>query len=196
MSVATVDHNSGQSDWDELLRLLYEMDTPEGCKAEIVEGVITVAPPPSNGHTLIASALHRALVLAELPDGCEVFQNLDVITPRREGYYIPDLVVADRALLASPETVRAADAELVVEITSPSNARHDRVPKRIGYAVAGVPLYLLVDAYAEGGPTVTLYGEPSGEMYRVLQAGKFGDTFHLPEPFGFDLDTAGFLAEG
>ncbi|GAA2395735.1 hypothetical protein GCM10010420_21590 [Streptomyces glaucosporus] len=47
-----------------------------------------------------------------------------------------------------------------VEITSPSNARHDRISEAAGYARAGVPLYLMVDRWAPGGPTVTLYGEP------------------------------------
>ncbi|MDT0323468.1 Uma2 family endonuclease [Streptomyces millisiae] len=195
MSVATVEyHCDGRPDvsWDELLGVLDEFDTPDGFKAEIIEGVITLAPPPSNGHTYIATELHEALVLAKLPKGLGVIQNLGVVTPRREGYYIPDLVVAKKALMISPEKIQAADVELVVEITSPSNARHDRLAKRVGYAVAGVPLYLLVDAFADGGPTVTLYGEPNGEMYRVLQAGKFGDTFHLPEPFDLDLDTAGW----
>ncbi|TDC08721.1 Uma2 family endonuclease [Streptomyces sp. 8K308] len=193
MSVATVDHNSGgQPDWDELLRVLYEMDTPEGCKAEIVEGVITVAPPPSNGHTSIASRLHELFVLSKLPASLGAYQNLGLTVPRRVGFYIPDLVVADRALLDTPEPVRATDVELVVEITSPGNARHDRVAKQAGYAAAGAPLYLLVDSFANGGPTVTLFSEPDDNVYRRLQAGKFGDTFHLPEPFGLDLDTAGF----
>lgn len=193
MSVATVEYESdGQPDWDELLRVLYAMDTPEGCKAEIVEGVITVAPPPSNGHTCIASELHELFVLSKLPASLGVYENLGVTVPRRVGFYIPDLVVADRALLATPEPVRAVDVELVVEITSPSNARHDRVAKQAGYAAAEVPLYLLVDSFANGGPTVTLFSEPGDNVYRRLQAGKFGDTFHLPEPFDLDLDTAGW----
>ncbi|MFD5320602.1 Uma2 family endonuclease [Streptomyces sp. NPDC127098] len=190
MSVATVDDNHGR--FEDLLRAWEKLDAPEGYRAEIIEGIITLARRPSNSHTSIASALHRALVLADLPGSLGVFQNLSVVVPRREGCYIPDLVVAAEALLESPELVRAADVELVVEITSPGTARHDRLAKRVGYAVAGVPLYLLVDAFADGGPTVTLYGEPNGEMYRGLQTGKFGDTFHLPEPFDLGLDTAGW----
>lgn len=46
--------------------------------------------------------------------------------------------------------------------------------------------------WAPGGPTATLYGEPKGEVYRVLGAVKFGDPIKLPEPFGITIDTGEF----
>ncbi|MFF4425875.1 hypothetical protein ACFY04_34745 [Streptomyces sp. NPDC001549] len=73
-----------------------------------------------------------------------------------------------------------------------SNASHDRIAKAAGYAQAGIPLYLLIDAHAPGGATITLYGEPGNAVYRVLQAGKFGETFHLPAPFDLKPDTSVF----
>ncbi len=88
--------------------------------------------------------------------------------------------------------VPAALAELVVEVTSQSNARHDRVSKPAAYATAGIPLCLLVDRWAPGGPTVTLYDEPKGDVYRVLSAAKFGDPVRLPEPFDLTIDTSEF----
>lgn len=39
---------------------------------------------------------------------------------------------------------------------------------------------------------MTLYGEPKGDVHRVLRAGKFGDPIELPEPFAFTLDTSVF----
>lgn len=39
---------------------------------------------------------------------------------------------------------------------------------------------------------MTLYGEPTGDVYRVLRAGKFGDAITLPEPFDLTLDTGVF----
>ena len=71
-------------------------------------------------------------------------------------------------------------------------AGHDRIVKPAGYAQAGVPLCLLVDAHAPGGPTVPLYGEPVGEVYRVHTAVKTGEDIHLPAPFELTLDTADF----
>lgn len=83
-------------------------------------------------------------------------------------------------------------AELVVEVTSKSNARHDRVSKPAAYAAAGIPLYLLADARATDGPTVTLYGEPKEDVHRPLRSVKFGEPIELPAPFDLVIDTAEF----
>ncbi|MEU5580083.1 Uma2 family endonuclease [Streptomyces huasconensis] len=191
MSALTVGHEPGQ-DWDDLVRLWEEMEWPEGSKVEIIEGVITVSPAPANQHNLIAARLQRKL-LSAIPDDWNVFQTQAVSVPSRLAMLIPDLVVAPEAVVEGPGTcIPAAAAELVVEVTSPSNARHDRVSKPAAYAAAGIPLYLLIDRWAPGGPTITLYGEPAGDVHRVLQACKFGDTVRLPEPFGLDLDTSAF----
>ncbi|WP_405678862.1 Uma2 family endonuclease [Streptomyces sp. NBC_00868] len=195
MSALTVQHEPrGGDSWDALVRLWEETDWPEGCKVEIIEGIITVAPTPANQHNLIAGEVQRKLY-SVLPDDGGIYQTQSVAVPSRKGMFIPDLLVMPTEVLSESESVYyvpAAAAELVVEITSPSNASHDRIAKVAGYAQAGVPLYLLIDAFAGGGPTVTLYGEPSDAVYRVLQAGKFGDTFRLPAPFGVDLDTSLF----
>ncbi|WP_412077024.1 Uma2 family endonuclease [Streptomyces xanthophaeus] len=193
MSALTVQHEpvSGDS-WEGLVRLWEGMDAPEGCKVEIIEGIITVAPTPANQHNLIAAKVQRRLY-SVLPEDWDIHQTQSVSIPSRKGMFIPDLLVLPSDVLSGAEYyVSAAEAELVVEITSPSNASHDRIAKAAGYACAGVPLYLLIDAFAPGGPTVTLFGEPSGDVYRVLQAGKFGETFHLPEPFDLKLDTSVF----
>jgi Uma2 family endonuclease len=88
--------------------------------------------------------------------------------------------------------VPAGEAELVVEVTSKSNANHDRIKKAHGYAVAGVPLYLLLDAWQSGRPTATLYGEPQSGTYRVLSSVEYGEELTLPAPFELALDTGIF----
>ncbi|MBT2402324.1 MULTISPECIES: Uma2 family endonuclease [unclassified Streptomyces] len=192
MSALTVQHEPrGGDSWEELVRLWHETDAPEGCKVEIIEGIVTVAPPPVGKHSLIAAKLLRCLI-AVIPEEWDFHQTLGVAIPSRSGLYIPDLLVAPDDVVESAPFIPAAAAELVVEITSPSNASHDRIAKAAGYAHGGVPLYLLIDAFAPGGPTITLYGEPANGVYRVLQAGKFGDTFRLPAPFDVELDTSVF----
>ncbi|UUU31322.1 Uma2 family endonuclease [Streptomyces sp. CA-210063] len=195
MSALTVDHTTASGhEWDDLVRIWQETDAPEGCKVEIIEGIVTVAPPPSNAHNDIADLVQRRLY-REIPEDWGIYQTLGTAVPSRAGLYIPDLAVAPRAALyaeGSDNYIPAAAAELVVEITSKSNASNDRIKKAAGYAQAGVPLYLLIDSWAPGGPTVTLYGEPKGDVYRVLRAGKFGDAIELPEPFAFTLDTSVF----
>jgi hypothetical protein len=81
---------------------------------------------------------------------------------------------------------------LVAEITSQSNANHDRIFKVHGYAQAGVPLYLLLDAWRDGRPTATLYGKPESATYRLLDCVEYGVKLTLPEPFGLTIDTAEF----
>ncbi|MFF0679106.1 Uma2 family endonuclease [Streptomyces tendae] len=191
MSALTVSQEPDQN-WDDLVRFWEEMDWPEGSKVEIIEGIITVSPAPGLPHNVIAARIHRRL-LSVIPEDREIFQTLAIAVPSRLGMLIPDLVVTPLPDYTESDThIPAALAELVVEVTSKSNARHDRISKPAAYATAGIPLYLLVDRWAPGGPTATLYGEPKGDVYRVLSAAKFGDPLTLPAPFDLTLDTSEF----
>ncbi|MER6328649.1 Uma2 family endonuclease [Streptomyces sp. NPDC001034] len=191
MSALTVSQDPDQS-WDDLVRFWEEMKWPEGSKVEIIEGIITVSPSPAFRHNVITERVQRRLY-SVIPDDWGVFQTLAIAVPSRLGMFIPDLLVAPVGDCAETDThIPAALAELVVEVTSRSNARHDRVSKPAAYATAGIPLYLLIDRWAPGGPTATLYGEPRGEVYRVLSAVKFGDPLKLPAPFDVTIDTGEF----
>ncbi|NBM15230.1 Uma2 family endonuclease [Streptomyces sp. GC420] len=183
----------GGYDWDEAVRLWEEADWPEGCKVEIIEGIVTVAPPPSEQHNDTADLVHRRLY-GMIPEDWGVYQTLGLILPEASGLFVPDLAVVPRAALRrnDGQHVPADAAELVVEITSKSNANHDRIKKAHGYAKAGVPLYLLLDAWHSGRPSATLYGEPENGTYRVLESVEYGEKLTLPDPFGADLDTAPF----
>ncbi|MGW6394777.1 Uma2 family endonuclease [Streptomyces sp. NPDC055103] len=178
--------------WEDLVRRWESMDWPEGCKVEIIEGIITVAPSPTFRHNLTASKVHRRLY-SVIPEEWEVLQTQSIAVPARSGMLIPDLLVVPADVLSGPGSYIPAEAALLIaEVTSPSNANHDRIKKAAAYAQAAIPLYLLIDAYAPGGPTVTLYGEPKGNVYRTLHAVKFGGKIHLPAPFDLTLDTAEF----
>ncbi|GGU22463.1 Uma2 family endonuclease [Streptomyces daghestanicus] len=191
MSALTVSQDPEQS-WDDLVRFWEEMEWPEGSKVEIIEGIITVSPAPAVRHNVIAARIARRLYPV-ISEDWEIFQTLAIAVPSRLGMLIPDLVVAPVPDDGESDShIPASLAELVVEVTSRSNARHDRVTKPAACATAGIPLYLLVDRWAPGGPTVTLYGEPRGDVYRTLHAGRFGDPVELPAPFGLRLDTSEF----
>lgn len=194
MSALTVDHTTASGhEWDDLVRIWQETDAPEGCKVEIIEGIVTVAPPPSNAHNDIADLVQRRLYEV-IPKEWGIYQTLGTAVPSRDGLYIPDIAVAPKQVLRTEKGnyIPAVAAELIVEITSKSNASNDRIKKAAGYAQAGVPLYLLIDNWAPGGPTITLYGEPQGDVYRVLSAAKFGETIKLPAPFDLAVDTSEF----
>ncbi|MFE7456254.1 Uma2 family endonuclease [Streptomyces sp. NPDC057554] len=179
-------------DWDDLVRIWEETDAPEGCKVEIIEEIVTVAPPPSKDHSTTAALLQRSLYTV-IPEDWGIYQVLGVALPGQGGIYVPDLVVMPRSAVSGPGYhVPAAEARLVVEITSRANANHDRVSKVNGYAKAGVELFLLLDPWHSGRPTATLYGEPEGGTYRVLETVEYGGKISLPEPFALDLDTGVF----
>ncbi|MFH8348005.1 Uma2 family endonuclease [Streptomyces sp. NPDC018045] len=121
--------------------------------------------------------------------------NSRVTHPLRGRLFIADLVVVPDDIpdrVEGGEDVPLTAAEPVVEITSPDNASCDRLNKAAAYAEAGVPLYLLIDRFAPPGPTVTLFGEPEDAVYQELQAVKFGEDIHLPEPFDLTIDTSVF----
>ncbi|MEU1671665.1 Uma2 family endonuclease [Streptomyces roseifaciens] len=181
-----------EAEWEQALRTWEGVNPPEGCKVEIIEGIITVAPPPESDHNDTADELQRALY-SVIPRDWGIYQTQGLVVPDRLGLYVPDLAVIPKKLLPPPrQRLSAGAAKLIVEITSRSNANHDRVEKVHGYAQAGVPLYLLLDPWHSGRPTATLYGEPEGGTYRVLETVKYGDGIHLPKPFDIDIDTSLF----
>ncbi|MFE1751326.1 Uma2 family endonuclease [Streptomyces anandii] len=191
MSALTVSQDPGQG-WDDLVRFWEGMEWPEGSKVEIIEGIVTVSPAPAARHNVIAARIQRRLY-SVIPEDWEIFQTLAVAVPSRLGMLVPDLVVAPLQECAESDThVPAALAELVVEVTSKSNASHDRISKAAAYAAAGIPFYLLVDSWAPDRPTVTLYGEPKGDVYRPLVTAKFGEPVKIPAPFNVVIETSEF----
>ncbi|CAM5239267.1 Uma2 family endonuclease OS=Streptomyces alboniger OX=132473 GN=CP975_21930 PE=4 SV=1 [Streptomyces alboniger] len=183
----------GGTCWNEIVRIWEETDAPEGSKVEIIEGVVTVSPPPSEEHNDTAELLQLSLYPA-VPEGCGIYQTLGLAVPETAGLFQPDLCVVPRVALRRGTRVHAGEAELVVEVTSRSNANHDRIKKVHGYAQAGVPLYLLLDPWHSGRPTATLYGAPQDGTYRVLASVEYGEKLTLPEPFDLEIDTGVFPA--
>lgn len=183
-----------RSTWDQLVEAWRELDVPEGWRAEIIEERIVMTPPPGRPHNRIASRLTKALARI-IPDDWDIYQTEGVSVPLRSSLFIPDLMVIPQDRMPAdddPEPTPAERALLVVEITSKGNADTDRKTKLWSYAHAGVPLYLLIDRFADGGPAVELYIDPDGGAYQESHRVPFGKPIPLPEPFGFELTTAEF----
>lgn len=190
------DRNAGGPTWDYLLQSWRDLDVPEGWRAEIDGGQITLVPPPHRHHNGIAAKVQRALY-GILPPEREVYQTLGIHITALDKLYVPDLVVAPSALVDDvaaevSDPVDAAEALLVVEITSKCNADDDRKKKLWAYAHAPVPVYLLIDRFDEHGPTATLFTEPENGAYKHAVRVGFGDELRLPEPFALTLDTGSF----
>lgn len=161
--------------------VLDELELPLGYKAELIEGEITVAPPPNGEHEGFFAELNYEFSR----EGWRVSGGTGLITPL--GRFIPDLTVARRDYFrAAPlEHWRHPDGvELVVEITS-SNPSNDRESKRRGYAAAGIPLYLLVDRTDK---QTILFSQPQRGDYRVREPRPISEPIALPAPFDFTLE--------
>ncbi|MFG2992739.1 hypothetical protein ACGFZK_26170 [Streptomyces sp. NPDC048257] len=52
-----------------------------------------------------------------------------------------------------------------------------------------VPVYVVVDMQDS---EITCFWEPSPHGYRSRTTVSFGKALHVPEPFGFAIDTTGF----
>lgn len=194
MSVAVHDEHETEllNPHAQVRALWEELDTPPGCRAEILEGTVVVAPPPANMHNSVAAKLNRVLARA-MPEDWDIHQTQAVEFASTGDIYIPDLMVYRAESLPAEGNVAPPEhALLVVEITSPSNADHDRKRKLWGYAHGPVPLYLLVDPHAKDGPHVTLYSRPDAGVYQNVTRVPYGEVITLPEPFDLKIDTGQF----
>jgi Uma2 family endonuclease len=160
----------------------------DGNRYEIFDGSLIVSPPPNVSHGAVVYRLRRVLE-RQAPDGVAVSNDAGVSrTPT--SYFIPDLfVVPETAFGTGGDAFRPADVLLVIEVLSPSNAGRDLVLKRHGYAVAGVPLYWIVDPQRQ---TLTVL-ELDGEAYREAAVARPGERFATTEPFPLELDLADVL---
>ncbi len=185
MSAATFDFaDVDRSDEDDLLEAFLALETPEGFKAELIEGEIVVTPPPDGDHEMAIGRIVKQINRMALEE-LEHAGNKGLIVPT--GRFIPDGTFTREDALRGRESWSKPDGVLLVlEVTS-SRPQKDREQKRRGYAAAGIPLYLLVDRQRE---QVVLHSEPRHGDYTITASAQPGDPLTLPKPFGFDLDTS------
>ncbi|SDL89379.1 hypothetical protein [Streptomyces wuyuanensis] len=61
MSALSVDPPAPHGQERDLVRFWEETDVPEGCKVEIIEGIVTVSPTPANSRNSAAQRVQRQL---------------------------------------------------------------------------------------------------------------------------------------
>jgi Uma2 family endonuclease len=175
-----------------LLADFLALDAPEGYRAELIDGEIVVTPPPDGTHGSNISRL-LAQFYRNSSAALEFSPETGVIVPSQENpegnRLIPDGVFASARELRSASSWMSPDAiEMVLEVTS-SRGDLDRNEKRLAYAAAGIPLYLLIDRKFR---KVVLFSDPRDGDYLGKSEVHFGLKLDLPAPFGFTLDTAPF----
>ncbi|MEU6968155.1 Uma2 family endonuclease [Kitasatospora aureofaciens] len=162
------------------------MDVPEGFRAEIIEGTITLSPTGGTRHFSVNRRLGRALYDHLRGSGYGPAQDGNVIADLK--VFIPDVFVApdDVEEIEHPEGVGvlASGVPMVVETVSPgAEARkRDHVLKRRAYARAGIPVYVVIDDYDDGG-TVTVLTSPDPErgVYASSTRFPYGKEAVIPE---------------
>ncbi|MCX5523698.1 Uma2 family endonuclease [Streptomyces bobili] len=178
-----------------LLEGFLALDTPEGFRAELVEGEIVVTPPPDGDHEDYIGLFVTQVIRKSRTD-MQFSGNKGLKLGKAEGcprdHVIPDGTFAPAVLRlyrgAAP-WMPCQGVVMVLEVTS-TKPKADREVKRRCYARAGIPHYLLVDRETS---EVTLLSNPGQDDYRKRFTVPFGKHLTLPEPFAFDLDTADFL---
>lgn len=159
---------------------------PDDVRAEVVRGTIEVAPAPLPRHSKVQGAIRGFIGRpfddddgAGGPGGWWILLEVDVrLSPH--DIVRPDLAGWRRERLLEPWDLRPIDVvpDWICEVTSPSNARYDRVTKARLYLEAGVPYLWLVDPDTRVLEALVRQGE------RWTEAGRFtdGDVVGIP-PF-------------
>jgi Uma2 family endonuclease len=167
---------------------------PEDQKAELIEGVMVVAPPPSDTHERLQVFLLRLLgEYIERLDLGELRGSRTTVRLEEDQSYQPDLVfIAKENQTILRETGIFGAPDLVVEILSASTAAYDRGPKLRTYGRAGVRELWLIDPY---GPAGTEFYQRSLQRLRPVMPDADGVISSVTLP-GFRLHTAWLWPEG
>jgi Uma2 family endonuclease len=181
------------AEMDFTLQDFLSLDTPEGYRAELIDGEIVVTPPPNGNHERCIMRIVKQVLAGSVTQmDFSGQKGLIVSTVEGEGRVIPDMTFAPAKLdlfLDAPTWMPASGVAMVVEVTSAS-PDHDRNAKRRAYAAARIPLYLLIDRQRR---EVTLFGDPARDEYTSSSAVQIGGRIKLPDPFAFTLETEGFV---
>ncbi|KOG90172.1 Uma2 family endonuclease [Streptomyces varsoviensis] len=188
-------HAPMPTDDEILLDYFLALEPPQGFRAELIDGRIFVSPAPDGDHEdAIDMILSQVYELSKTKMQASGNKGLELATwgASPKDRVIPDITFAPREsrLFRGASSWMPSDGvAMVAEVTS-TKPDGDRKAKRLSYARAGIPLYLLVDREKS---TTVLFSEPKDGDYTETHLVPFGKPLPLPAPFSFDLDTSEFL---
>lgn len=160
-------------------------------RAEIINGELIVSPVPVIWHEEACQWL-----LLSFLETCkandwwgDTFGEIEL--PPTGDVIQPDfMILRGRSTLPVYESLRPLDRVLLAaEVISPSSIERDREVKPRACALAGIPLYLLVDRFTKP-VTISLRSQPGKDGYATVTTVTAGEKLPLPAPFDFTLDTS------
>ncbi|MFE3684854.1 Uma2 family endonuclease [Streptomyces sp. NPDC059095] len=160
-----------------------------GHRVEILQGRLTVTPPPDGSHALALTWLVVAFDRAGAREaGLRYVQGVGLWLPTLpQDFAIPDFSVLDddfRDAHLGKNCYAPNVFRLVVEVTS-SDWSDGLGPKVECYAQAGIPAYVIVDRKHD---EVLLYQDPVDGKYAKPQHYKRGQSVPVPEVVGVALE--------
>ena len=176
--------------FQDLLDLRDGFDTGK-CKAEIIGGAVIVSPMPVIWHEEASQWLLLSFLEAITANGWMGDTAGEIQLPPTRDLIAPDfMILRDRKTLPRLERLRPLDRVLLAaEVISPSSIQRDREVKPRACALAGIPLYLLVDRFTKP-VTISLHSEPGANGYTKVTKVTAGEKLQLPAPFDLTLDTS------
>lgn len=173
---------------DELFERIEKMPAPEGYKVEIVEGTVFMSPQRDTHGEIIADIYEQ--LRTKYPRK-RVKSDVRIDYPGHLNGFATDVTaMAEGAEKTESGRWRHEDVEFVAEVISKGTAANDYGLKKAAYALAEIPVHVIVDPY-QGRCHV--YTRPKGDDYTTETKVAFGDDLDLGDTVvGLVLSTAEF----
>jgi Uma2 family endonuclease len=186
--ITMADENTKRLDlWFERLE---RMPVPEGYKVEIVGGNVFMTPQ----RDIHWETIREILWALEDHFGrrrTRVFTDVRIDFPGTENGFCPDVAKLREGAAKDDEgRWRYEDVDFVAEVISQGTAHNDYGPKKAAYALAEVPVYLIVDPYRG---RCRLFTQPKDGDYLSDTSVAFGGEVDMTTtPLGLTLRTDTF----
>ncbi|MEU1270454.1 Uma2 family endonuclease [Streptomyces sp. NPDC005799] len=159
---------------DTMFEWLEKMPIPEGYKTEIVGGQICMSPQRRTHWQITFDILDQ---LRSRYPRKRLMSDVRIDYPGRLNGFATDVtLIAEDAQLDDKGRWHYKDVEFVAEVISKDTAANDYGPKKATYALADVPVYLIVDPSTG---TWHLHTLPKDGEYRGEVSLDFGDDIDL-----------------
>ncbi|MFD7164104.1 Uma2 family endonuclease [Streptomyces violascens] len=172
------DHGDDLDSWFERLE---RMPVPEGYRVEIVEGFVHMTPQRDVHWEIIRWIVHT--FEAKFGMKVKVKSDVRIDFPGHLNGFCPDVMkLRDTAAKDDRGLWRYHDIEFIAEVISKGTATNDYDTKRLTYATAGVPVYMIADPYTG---KCHVYTDPKEGDYQT----------QLTVAFGTEIDLTGTVVD-